>query len=57
MGASAPRDPAPALCLLLACIWLSRGEPAGESLRVQTLGERGVDWEKPGLGEHLGEQA
>lgn len=57
MGASAPRDPAPALCLLLACIWLSRGEPAGESLRVQTLGERGVDWEKPGLREHLGEQA
>ncbi|XP_040844365.1 otogelin [Ochotona curzoniae] len=29
--------PAPALCLLLTCAWLPRGEPAGESLRVQRL--------------------
>lgn len=35
--------PAPALCLLLTCAWLPRGEPAGESLRVQRLGELGVD--------------
>nr|XP_044609024.1 LOW QUALITY PROTEIN: otogelin [Equus asinus] len=38
MGAPAPRAPAPALCLLLACVWQVRAEPAGQSLRVQSLG-------------------
>nr|KAF6438519.1 otogelin [Molossus molossus] len=38
MGAPAPRLPAPALCLLLACTWLSWGEPGGESLQMQALG-------------------
>ncbi|XP_032977452.1 otogelin isoform X1 [Rhinolophus ferrumequinum] len=37
MGAPAPCDPAPALCLLLVCVWLSRGERTGESLRMQTV--------------------
>lgn len=53
MGAPAPCDPAPALCLLLVCVWLSRGERAGESLWMQTVGERGVDGGRPGLGERL----
>ncbi|XP_070282762.1 otogelin [Myotis yumanensis] len=39
MGAPAPRVPAPALCLLLACARLSWGEPAGESLEVPALAE------------------
>ncbi|XP_052508940.1 otogelin [Budorcas taxicolor] len=29
--------PAPAFCLLLACVWLPRGEPAGEFLPLQSL--------------------
>ncbi|XP_037696228.1 otogelin isoform X3 [Choloepus didactylus] len=37
MRAPAPRARAPALCLLLACVWLPRGEPAAEALRVQRL--------------------
>ncbi|XP_047680134.1 otogelin isoform X6 [Prionailurus viverrinus] len=37
MGAPAPRAPAPALCLLLACVSLPWGEPTGPSLRVQAL--------------------
>ncbi|MXQ81459.1 hypothetical protein E5288_WYG005847 [Bos mutus] len=35
--------PAPVFCLLLACVWLPRGEPAGEFPPLQSLGERGVD--------------
>lgn len=50
MGAPAPRVPAPALCLLLACARLSWGEPARESLEVPALGKRGVDQGRPGLG-------
>ncbi|XP_040114192.1 otogelin [Oryx dammah] len=29
--------PAPAFCLLLACVWLPQGEPAGEFLPLQSL--------------------
>ncbi|XP_012412723.1 otogelin [Trichechus manatus latirostris] len=37
MGAPAPCASAPALCLLLPCFWLPRGESAGASLQVQRL--------------------
>ncbi|XP_064145520.1 otogelin [Loxodonta africana] len=37
MGAQARCAPAPALCLLLACVWLPRGEPVQESPQVQHL--------------------
>uniref|UniRef100_A0A452VGL5 Otogelin n=1 Tax=Ursus maritimus TaxID=29073 RepID=A0A452VGL5_URSMA len=40
MGSLAPCTPTPALCLLLACVWLPRGEPADQSLRAQSLGEK-----------------
>ncbi|KAM5248567.1 otogelin [Ctenodactylus gundi] len=36
---------APALCWLLACIWLPWAEPDGESLQVQRLGERNKEAE------------
>ncbi|XP_069325765.1 otogelin [Eulemur rufifrons] len=36
--------PAPALCWLFACIWLPRGELAGESLRVQRLAAAPTPW-------------
>lgn len=42
MGSLAPCTPT-VLCLLLACVWLPRGEPADQSLRVQSLGEKDVD--------------
>ncbi|KAB0371236.1 hypothetical protein FD755_017645 [Muntiacus reevesi] len=32
--------PAPVFCLLIACVWLPRGEPAGEFPPLQSLGER-----------------
>ncbi|ELR55648.1 Otogelin [Bos mutus] len=35
--------PAPVFCLLLACVWLPRGEPAGEFPPLQSLGERAQD--------------
>ncbi|XP_042638720.1 otogelin [Orycteropus afer afer] len=37
MRAPVPRARVAAFCLLLACVWLPRGEPAGESLRVRRL--------------------
>ncbi|XP_017528163.3 otogelin isoform X1 [Manis javanica] len=37
MGAPAPRASTRVLCLLLACVGLPRGEPAGASLRVRSL--------------------
>ncbi|XP_066109952.1 otogelin [Saccopteryx bilineata] len=37
MGAPAPRVPTSAPCLILACIWLSWSELAGEALQVQAL--------------------
>nr|XP_025704328.1 otogelin [Callorhinus ursinus] len=38
MGSLALRAPTPALCMLLACVWLLGAEPAGQSLQVQSLG-------------------
>lgn len=56
MWAPAPHVLAPELCLLLACVWLSFSEPAGESLQVQALGERDVDGGRPELGERAEER-